>query len=138
VVEYVDMRELSFVVVYYHWLGLAASLQLLTLERTDGFLLDLYQMAVRNGEAPCLMKLQQLHLQMPCPSLQSLIVFFSFVEVVGVVTYCLFFHGPYACHPNNNNNTMKITLLMTLKQYILITCAHLKYSPSRPAHFIEK
>jgi hypothetical protein len=137
VVEYVDMRELSFVVVYYHWLGLAASLQLLTLEKTDGFLQDLYQKAVRNGEAPCLMELQQLHLQMPCPSLQSLIVFFSFVEVVDVVTYCLFFHDPYACHPNNNN-TIKITLLTTLKQYTLITCAHIKYRPSRPTHFIEK
>jgi hypothetical protein len=55
VVEYVDMRQLSFLVVYYHWLGLVVSLQLLTLEKTDGCLLDLYRKAVRNGEALCLM-----------------------------------------------------------------------------------
>lgn len=126
VLEYVDMRQLSFLVVYYHWKGLAASLQLLTLEKTDGCLQDLYQKAVRNGEALCLMQLQQLHPQMPCLSLRSLTVFFSFVEVVDVVTYWLSFHDPYACH-QNNNNTIMITLLMTLKQDTLITCAHLKY-----------
>jgi hypothetical protein len=64
-------------------------------------------------------------------------VFFSFVEVVDVVTYWLSFHDPYACHPNNNNNIIIITLL-TLKQDTLITCAHLKYRPSRRTYYIEK
>lgn len=115
VVEYVDMRELSFSVVYYHWLGLAASLQLLTLEKTDGCLQDLYQKSVKTAEALCLTQLEQLHLQTSCLSLRSLIVFFSFVVVADVVTYWLSFHDPYACQPHNNNNTIMITLLMTLK-----------------------
>jgi hypothetical protein len=65
-------------------------------------------------------------------------VFSSFVVVVDVVTYWLFFHDPYACQPNNNDNTIMITLLMTLKQDTLITCAHLKYGASRPTYNIEK
>jgi hypothetical protein len=88
VVEYADMVEQGFVLVYWHWPKLTANLQLQTLEKTDDCLQNLYQKAVVNEGAQHLQELLQLHLQMSCLSLLNSIVFFSFAQVVGVVRNC--------------------------------------------------
>jgi hypothetical protein len=49
------------------------------------------------------MELQQLHLQMSCPSLQSLTVFSSSVEADDAMYY-LPSHDLYACNNDDNVN----------------------------------
>jgi len=85
VVEYADMVEQSSVLVYWHWPKLTANLQLQTLEKTGDFPQNLQQKAVENEGAQHLQEPQQLHLQKSCLSLLNSIVFFSSVQVVGVV-----------------------------------------------------
>jgi hypothetical protein len=82
VVESADMEEQSFVLVYWHWPKLTANLQLLTLEKTDDCLQNLYQKAVGNEEVQHLQEFQQFHLRMSCLSLLNSVEFFSFAQVV--------------------------------------------------------
>jgi hypothetical protein len=59
-------------------------------------------------------------------NLRSLSAFFSFVEVVDVVMYCLFFLDPYAYHQNNNTTMIIPADIKTVYQliYKLTTPTH--------------